>query len=247
MSTPASRGDLSALILRQLGSPVINIEVSDDQINDAIDLAYALFLDYHYDATFATYLPIQITQQHIDQNFVTLPDNVIGVTQVFPMSSAISGSGLFSVRYQFAAVDIISASLDSSLVPYYFAMLNLSQIEEFLIGETPIRFNKYMGNLYIDTDWTSLAVGSYILVDCSQVVDPAVYTKIWADRWLIKYATALVKKQWGGNLSKFSSMTLPGNVQFNGKDIYNEAVEEIRLMEAKLITGYALPVLDMIR
>ena len=103
-----------------------------------------------------------------------------------------------------------------------------------------------MNKLYIDTDWTKITLGSYIVAEAYMVVDPDVYTAAWDDRWLQKYATALIKQQWGANLTKFTGLQLPGGVQFNGEKIYNDATAEIEKLEQDVIVGYSLPVVDMI-
>jgi hypothetical protein len=125
-------------------------------------------------------------------------------------------------------------------------MEHLALLTEMLVGKVPIRYTRHKNRLYIDTDWGNLAVGSFLLVEAYEIVDPVVYTDAWNDRWLQNYATALIKRQWGSNLTKFTGMNLPGGVQFNGEKIYNDAVDEITKMEQEMISGYSLPVLDMI-
>ena len=115
-----------------------------------------------------------------------------------------------------------------------------------LVGKQPIRYARHKNRLYVDTDWGNLAVGSYLVVEAYEVVDPLVYNDAWNDRWLQNYATTLIKEQWGSNLTKFTGMNLPGGVQFNGEKIYNDAVEARTKMEQEMISSYSLPVLDMI-
>ena len=69
---------------------------------------------------------------------------------------------------------------------------------------------------------------------------------VWNDRFLKKYATAKIKYQWGSNLTKFNGMTLPGNIQFSGEQILNDARDEIRQLEDEMMSSYSLPVVDMI-
>jgi GNAT superfamily N-acetyltransferase len=125
-------------------------------------------------------------------------------------------------------------------------MEHLALLTELLVGKVPIRYARHKDRLYIDADWNTIGVGSYLLVEAYEIVDPTVYTDAWNDRWLQNYATALIKRQWGSNLTKFTGMNLPGGVQFNGEKIYNDAVDEITKMEQEMISGYSLPVLDMI-
>jgi len=104
-----------------------------------------------------------------------------------------------------------------------------------------------VNKLHIDTNWGSkLNTGDYIVVDCHQIADPDTYTDVWADRWLARYATALIKRQWGQNLTKFEGLQLPGGVQFNGLKIFDDAAAEIQLLEDEMIMKYSLPVVDMI-
>lgn len=243
---PVNRAEFKTFILQELGAPVINIEVADSQVEQAIDLALSYYTDYHYDATIPIYYAIRITQEMIDNKYITIPENIIGISRIFPISSAVSTTGLFDIKYQIAANDILTAT-DSSISPYYAAMTNIELINQILTGETPIRYNRNMNKLFIDTNWGKFSIGSYIMAECTQVLDPDTYSDIWKDRWLIKYATALVKKHWGNNTKKYNAMTLPGQMQFSGQRTYDEAIEEIRMLEQKMLQGYALPILDMIR
>ena len=132
------------------------------------------------------------------------------------------------------------------MVPYYMAFQQLQLLEQLLVGQQPIRYNRNTNKLYIDVNWDKMTVGYFIVAEAYQVVDPTVYSDVWNDRWLQRYATALIKKQWGSNLTKFSGMQLPGGVQFNGEKIYNDAVEEVEKYEQEMIISYSLPVTDMI-
>ena len=115
-----------------------------------------------------------------------------------------------------------------------------------LVGQQPIRFNRHKNRVYIDMDWVSIKTGEYLVIEAYEVVDPDTWEQVWADRWLQNYATAKIKYQWGSNLTKFSNMSLPGGVQFNGEKILNDAQEEIQKMEQEMISSYSLPVSDMI-
>jgi hypothetical protein len=125
-------------------------------------------------------------------------------------------------------------------------MENLALIAEMLVGKQPIRYNRHMNKLYVDMDWNTLTDGEFLLVEAYQIVDPTDYVDVWKDQWLMRYSTALIKRQWGANLSKFTGMTLPGGVQFNGQTLYNEAIQEIDILEREMINSYSLPVLDMV-
>ncbi|MGA1048869.1 MAG: hypothetical protein ACO3UU_12745, partial [Minisyncoccia bacterium] len=122
----------------------------------------------------------------------------------------------------------------------------LALVQEILVGQQPIRYNRHRNRLHIDTDWSNYKVGEFLLIEAYEVVDPDVWSDAWGDRWLQQYATAKIKHQWGTNLKKFTGMTLPGGIQFNGQTIFDEAKEEIEALEKEMISSYSLPVADMI-
>jgi hypothetical protein len=126
------------------------------------------------------------------------------------------------------------------------ALQHVQFLEQMLVGQQPIRYNRHMNRLYVDMDWNIISSGDYIVAEAYQIVDPDVYTDAWADRWLLRYATCLIKLQWGNNLKKFQGMQLPGGIQFNGQKIYEEALQERIDLEKEMITSYSLPVTDMI-
>jgi hypothetical protein len=123
---------------------------------------------------------------------------------------------------------------------------HLQLLEQLLVGKQPIRYNRHKNRLAIDMNWGKVQVGNYLVVEAYEIVDPNVFTDVWNDRWLQRYATALIKKQWGQNLKKFSGIQLPGGVTFNGQQIFDEAEEELEKYEAEMINSYSLPAYDMI-
>ena len=125
-------------------------------------------------------------------------------------------------------------------------MQHLGLISEMLVGQQPIRYSRHRDRLHIDTDWDKYEVGDFILVEAYEIIDPDVFTDVWADRWLQNYCTAKIKYQWGSNLTKFTDMQLPGGVKFNGEKIFNDAQTEIAKMEEDMINNYSLPVADLI-
>jgi hypothetical protein len=245
MAIPASRADFKEYCLRKLGKPVIEINVDDDQVEDRIDEALIYFADYHFDGTEKTYYKYQVQQTDIDNKYITLPDNIIGAVDLFPIGQALNTNNLFNIRYQIALNDLYTLT-SVSMTPYYMAMQHVQFLEQLLVGQKPMRYNRHVNKLYIDMDWTITNIGDYIIVVCYQVVDPDVYTKTWGDRWLGRYASALIKQQWGNNLTKFTGMKLPGGVQFNGAQILADATAEREALEKEMITSYSLPVTDMI-
>jgi hypothetical protein len=245
MAQPASRSDFKENCLRRLGKPVIEINVDDDQLDDRVDEALRYFWDYHFDGSEKTYYKYQITATDKTNRYVTLPDNIIGAVSIFDISSALGTNNLFNIRYQIALNDLYTLT-SVSMVPYYMAMTHIQFLEQMLVGKQPIRYNRHNNRLYIDMDWDRFNVGDYLVVEAYDIVDPDVYTKAWADRWLLRYGACLIKQQWGNNLKKFDGMKMPGGLTFNGQKIYNEATQEKLELEKEMIYSYSLPVTDMI-
>lgn len=245
MSIPTSRATFKEYCLRTLGKPVIEINVDDDQIDDRIDEALKYYWDYHFDGSEKIYYKYQVTQQTKTDRYITMPENVIGVINLFPVGQALNTNNLFNIRYQIALNDLYTLT-SVSMVPYYMALQHVQFLEQMLVGQQPIRYNRHMNRLYVDMDWNILNVDDYIIAEAYQIVDPDVYTDAWSDRWLLRYATCLIKQQWGNNLKKFQGLQLPGGVQFNGQTIYDEAIAERKELENEMITSYSLPVTDFI-
>jgi hypothetical protein len=177
---------------------------------------------------------------------IILPDNIIGAVRVFPIGDPTVGTNdMFSIRYQIALNDLYTLT-SVSMVPYYMVMQHLALIQEILVGQQPIRYNRHRNRLYIDMDWSKMKVGDHLLVEAYEVVNPDIFTDAWGDRWLQEYATAKIKYQWGTNLTKFTGMQLPGGVQFNGEKILDDAKATIDKLEESMINNYSLPVYDMI-
>jgi hypothetical protein len=127
------------------------------------------------------------------------------------------------------------------MVPYYMAMQHIQTLELILVGKQPLRYSRMTNKLYIDMDWGKVSPGNFIIAEAYNVVDPTTYTRVWSDRWLQRYASALIKRQWGSNLTKFSGLNLPGGVQFNGQKIYDDATKEIAELEAEMDRTYRMP------
>ena len=245
MAAPTTRSAFKEYCLRRLGKPVIEINVDEDQVEDRIDDALRYYWDYHFDGTEKIYYKHLVTDTDKTNKYITVPDNVIGAVNLFNIADpSIRSDDLFNIRYQIALNDLYTLT-SVSMVPYYMVMEHLSLISEMLVGKQLMRYNRHMNRLYIDMDWNSLS-NEYLLVEAYQIVDPTEYVDVWKDQWLMRYATALIKRQWGSNLTKFTGMQLPGGLTFNGEKIYNDAVAEITDLEDKMISSYSLPVMDMV-
>lgn len=245
MAVPTSREEFTENCLRRLGKPVIEINVDDDQVSDRVDEALRYFWDYHFDGSEKTYYKKIITQEDINNKYITLPDNIIGAVSLFSLGSALGLNNLFNIRYQIALNDLYTLT-SVSMVPYYMAMSHVQFLEQMLVGQQPIRYNRHNNRFYIDMSWDQVTEGNYLIVEAYQVVDPDVWTKAWGDRWLLRYAACLIKQQWGQNLKKFEGMKMPGGLTFNGQKIYDEATQERADLEHEMIFTYSLPCTDLI-
>jgi hypothetical protein len=245
MAIPSTRAEFKEYCLRKLGKPVIEINVDDDQVEDRIDEALLYFADYHFDGTEKTYYQYPVTDEDITNKYITMPENIIGVINLFPIGQALNTNNLFNIRYQIALNDLYTLT-SVSMVPYYMALQHVQFLEQMLVGQQPLRYNRHVNKLYLDMDWNIVNEGDKLLVEAYTVVNPNTYTKTWGDRWLARYATALIKQQWGSNIKKYQGMQLPGGLTFNGQQIYDEATQERQDLEREMITSYSLPVTDMI-
>lgn len=245
MAVPTTRAEFKELILRNLGKGVLRIEVSDDQVEDKIDFALAKAKDYHFDFAQDTYYKYQITDTDVANKWIPVPDNTLGVIELFDITSTLMGVGMWNVQYQWVLGNMPWwGQLD--LTSYWMTMSHLTFIQQTLVGKQPLRYNRYENKLYLDMDWSRINVGDYLVVKMYQTLDPDSNPKLWSDQWLQNYTTQLVKRQWGNNTKKYGRMQLPDGNSFNGKEIYEEAEEALKELDSQLINTYSLPVSDMI-
>ena len=245
MAIPSTRSELKEYALRKLGKPVIEINVDDDQLEDRVDEALKYYQDYHFDGTERTFLKHVVTADDKTNSYITITDSkTIGIVNIFDIGDATSTNNLFNIKYQISLNDLYDLS-SRDMVPYFMNMMNLRHIEEMLVGKQPIRYNRHQNILHVDMDWGKVAVGDYMIAEVYKIIDPETYPDVYGDRWLLRYVTALVKIQWGSNLSKFVGMQLPGGVQFNGEQILQQGMEEKNHLEEEMISSYSLPVSDM--
>ena len=275
MAKPNSRDTLIDYCLRSLGAPVIEINVDDDQIGDLVDDALQYFNERHYDGAVRTYLKHQLTEDNKaailsksteqktntatvgiatvsgttdfeeGNNFLELPDSIIGVNNVFKVDSSTISSGLFNIKYQIFLNDLYYyGALD--LMNYAMVKTHLEDISRLLTPDVQLRFNKKQHRLYLDIDWKQVDSDQYIVLDCIRIVNPNDFTAVYNDWWVKRYTTALIKRQWGQNLIKFQGVQLPGGITLNGREIYEDAIQEIEKLEEELHNDYELPPMDMI-
>lgn len=236
-AAPSSRETFKNYCLRKLGHPVININVEADQVDDRISDALQFYADYHYDGTEKHYYKYQVQADDITNKYITLPENIIGAIAIFPFGRMISSQNFFDVRYQMALNDMYDLTA-VSLAPYVMTVQYFQLIEQLLVGQQPVRFNRHTDKFYIDMNWNRIHVGDYFIIECYRVIDPDEYTDVWNDRWLKEYATALIKRQWGEHLSRFKGAKLPGGIEHNADHIFNDAQSKIDKLEEEMISKY---------
>ena len=261
MANPASRENLKQYALRALGKPVIEINVDDDQLEDRIDEALQYFAQYHYDGIVRTYLKYQYTAADKarilgttsetatknsvttswkeDNSYIVVPESIISVINIFPFSDK-GNLNLFDVRYQLRLNDLYDFS-STSIINYDVVLRHLDFLDHVLVGEKPMRFNQHQNRLYIDMDWgEDLKVDEYLVIEAYRKLDPETYTDVYNDIFLKRYVTALFKKQWGANLSKFGGVQMVGGVTLNGVEIYQQAMQDIEKLEDEIRKSFEL-------
>jgi len=244
MAKPTSREQYKQYCLRNLGAGVIDINVDDDQLEDRIDEALQYYRDYHYDGSIHDYVKHEITSQDIANKYITINEQIQQVVRVFDIhDSGLGNSSLFNVKYQFMLNDLYKFS-SATVAPYVSAMTNIAMMEEIFVGKQPIDYNRHVNKLFIRMNWDNISPGEFIVMEVYLTTDPEVYTDVWNDRWLLRYGTALFKRQWGENLSKFAGIQLPGGTTLDGTRILSDAREEIQKLEEEMISSYSLPVYD---
>ena len=266
MAIPSSKATLKTYCLRALGFGVIDINVSDDQVDDRLDEALQYFAQYHYDGIEKMYLKYQVTADDITRaatnttttatdsvdntitasfgegnGFIPMPQAVVSVVNIFPFSDKTTNN-MFDIRYQLRLNDLYDFS-STSIIHYEMTMKHLDFLEHLLVGEKPLRFNQHQNRLYIDMDWSNdIETGEFLIIECYRKLDPDSFTDIYDDIYLKRYATALIKRQWGANLSKFSGVAMLGGVTMNGETIFSQAQEEIQRLEEQIQLSFETPI-----
>ena len=281
MAQPSTRTELIDYCKRQLGAPVLEINVADEQLDDLTDDAIQFFQERHFDGVYQAYYKYQITQNDVDRgrgkgkapavgiatttattsipgigttsfafeensNYLQVPPNIIGVTKIFRFDGSNTlTNNMFSVKYQLFLNDIYYWG-STELLSYAMVKTYLSDLDFLLNTEKQIRFNKRQDRLYLDIDWDNVTVGDWLIVDCFSTLDPNDYSRVWNDSFLKPYLTALVKRQWGQNMMKFQGVKLPGGIELNGRQMYDDAERELERIREKMSSTWELPPLDMV-
>lgn len=181
-----------------------------------------------------------------NSNYLKVPDHVIGINKIFKFGGSNSiSSGMFSIKYQLFLNDIYYWG-STEMLTYAMTKTYLEDIDFLLSTDKQIRFNKRQDRLYLDIDWNSVKAGDHIVIDCYRMMDPNDYDQVWNDSFLKMYLTSLIKRQWGQNLIKFQGVKLPGGIELNGRQIYDDAEKELAMIKESMSSDYELPPLDMI-
>ena len=180
-----------------------------------------------------------------NSNFIQIPDSVIGIEKIFKFDSSSISGGMFSIKYQLFLNDLYYFN-SVELLQYAMTKSYLEDIDFLLTTEKQIRFNQRQDRLYLDIDWGAQSKDTFIIIDCLRALDPDEFTQVYNDPFVKKYLVALMKKQWGQNLIKFRGTKLPGGIELNGREIYDEGVRELDAIKSVMANEYELPPLDFI-
>jgi hypothetical protein len=246
MAVISTRQGLISYCLRRLGEPVIEINVDEDQIEDKIDDALQLYQEFHADATARVYYEYQLTSEDITNKYITIPDNILYVTKMFPVDSTIiNSSNFFSFNYQFAMSDFHQLSdVGVGGLAYYDQMRSYMELIDMKVNGLPlITFSRRSNRIYIwsDIEDGTLSAGKHLAFEVYQTVDPTQHSAVWNDMFMKDYTTSLIKQQWGMNMSKFEGMQLPGGVTINGRQILEDANSELETIRERMRLEQELP------
>ena len=275
MAQPSSRQQLIDYCKRQLGAPVLQINIADTQVDDIIDTAIQYYQEYHYDGIEKMYLKHQFTEEDVirftetdeitstddpdgsvwenRKNFIEVPDHVIGIEKVFGVTSNLSSNEMWGLSNQYFLLDIFSFSSGYTFgnfdMSYYYMIKQYFETLDMVVnvgGLVQYRFNKRQDRLYLDIDKQRIKEGRYLVIECYRALDPAEWNQIWNDSFIKRYVTALMKRQWGMNLIKYNNVQLPGGITLNGRQIWEDGDAEVKDLESRIFTDYSLPPMDMI-
>ena len=267
MAKPNTKAELKEYALRRLGKPVLEINVSDDQVDDAIDYTIQKFQQFHYDGAQRVYLKHKITQADLDRaasandsittstagasewlesnTYIEIPQHILSIEGIFSFTDK-GTANIFDIRYQMRLNDLYDFT-STQFYHYYMIQQHLGTIDFLLEGIKPTRYVATQDRLYLDMDWgADVLLDSYFVIKCWRALDPTTWTEIYDNMWVKDYVSAKIKKQWGQNMTKFQNVQMPGGVTLNGEMIYNDAVQELKDLDEQLRQEWETPPLDMI-
>ena len=269
MASPSSKAELITYCKRQLGEPVLQINVDDEQVNNVIDDSFQFFQENCYNGMERCYLYHEITADDKTRlaatvttskvegavttnwneatNYIPIPPHVVGIHKVFGMVGNSIRSNLFGIEYRmflndlyaFGSLDILNYFMTKQYLETLDMVLNNGSFQQF-------RYTQRRDRLYLDIDKDFLQEGQNLLIEAHRMIDPTDATEMYNDLFVKRYATSLLKKQWGQNLIKYNNVQLPGGVTLNGRELYTDALAEIEKLESEVLSKYAIPPMDMI-
>ena len=265
MAKPSSRSELITYCKRQLGEPVLQINIDDEQVNNVIDDTIQFFQENCYNGMERCYLTHEMnaddtarfaarvttsngtTDWEEATNYLPIPDHIVGVSKVFGMVGNSIRSNLFGIEYQiflndlyaFGSLDILNYFMTKQYLETLDMVLNNGSFQQF-------RYTMRRDRLYLDIDKDFLQEGQWLLIEAHRLINPNDATEMYNDMFVKRYATALMKKQWGQNLIKYNNVQLPGGISLNGRQLYEDAIGEIATIESEVLSKYAIPPMDMI-
>jgi hypothetical protein len=238
-----TRQTLKDYCLRRIGFPIIEIPISDEQIDDRVNDALQYYIDYHYDATSSVYYQYTVNDTDVTNRYITVPDSIVGVARLLPINALMTQSYMWDIRYQLVLNNLWDLT-STQMTSYYMSMQHISLLEQMFQGQVPIRFERHQNRVYIDAAWGTdeLPSGTVIVLEATQVIDPDMFTDVWNDRVLKELATAYIRRQFGENLIKFKGdLNLPGGLTLNGQQIFEDAKAEIERIEQEFQDMYSEP------
>lgn len=244
-----SRFDLVQYCLRKLGAPIIRINITEQQIDDRINDALDMFLQFHMDGSYRGVYVHNLTQEDIDAKKISLPETIMSVIDVYlttdpSMNSMTAGNNLQMQAY---FSDLISRTYTQGDISSYTVTQSYFSTLQKMMPNSISRvtsYHIYENTLTIpDMKWKTAKPGMLIGLDCYKFTDPDEVGKVFNDYWLKQYATALIKLQWSNNISKFTNIALPGGGTLNGDQLMQSAMQEISDLELKLQNQFSLPIL----
>lgn len=233
-----NREQLKQYVFRALGAPLINIDVATEQLEDRVDEGIAFFREYYWDGIKKEYFKHQITAQNKIDKFIIIPDYIWSVNRVFNASNSTNGQpNIFDLEYQLRMNDMRDLT-STSIVYYEQVMEHIALLQNRLNADRQFDFNRLEGKLYLNLNWDAkIFEGNFLLLDCYSVLDPDTSPKMWNERLFKEYITALTKKQWAQNLSKYQNVSLPGGVTIDAQTMYNTASDEIDKIEDQIMNS----------
>jgi hypothetical protein len=275
MAKPTNKEEFKDYCLRRLGAPILEINVDQDQLDDIVDDAVQYYQEYHYDGIEKMYLKHEFTAEDVirfnetdelsstddpdgsiwknRKNFIEIPDHVIGIEKVFGVTSNLSSNEMWGLSNQYFLLDIFSFSSGYTFgnfdMSYYYMIKQYFETLDMVVnvgGLVQYRFNKRQDRLYLDIDIARIKENRYLVIECQRALDPQQWSQIYNDSFLKRYTTALIKRQWGQNMIKYNNIQLPGGVTLNGRQLWEDGNNEVKELEAKMLSDYSTMPMDLI-